>query len=248
MRRWDQLPANMRTKEVKKYYDILQKKKCSLFFKRLFDIVVSSILLVILSPVFLILALAIKMDSKGTVFYRQVRVTQYGKIFKIHKFRSMVENADKGSQVTVSNDKRITKVGSVIRKYRLDEISQLIDVLQGYMTIVGTRPEVPKYVEAYTGEMLATLLLPAGVTSEASICFKDEAELLDEAEDVDKVYIEKVLPKKMYYNLKEIEKFGLWHDIRVMLMTVAAMLGKNYKSKYELKTVALKEVENKTEV
>ena len=116
------------------------------------------------------------------------------------------------------------------------------------MTFVGTRPEVPKYVETYTGEMLATLLLPAGVTSEASIFYKDEAELLAETEDVDKVYIEKVLPKKMYYNLKEIEKFGFWHDIKVMLMTVAAMLGKDYKTKYELEIETSKEVEKKTEV
>ena len=159
-------------------------------FKRVFDIVVSMILLIILSPIFLVLAIAIKLDSKGPVFYRQVRVTQYGKRFRIFKFRTMVQNADKqGSQVTVSNDSRITRIGKLIRKSRLDELCQLIDVFRGTMTFVGTRPEVPKYVQAYTNEMLATLLLPAGVTSKASIFYKDESELLDKAEDVDSVYI-----------------------------------------------------------
>ena len=171
--KWEKLPENMQNEEVRKYYDVLKKKRCSLFFKRIFDIFVSLILLIVFSPLFLVLAIAIKIDSKGPVFYRQVRVTQYGKQFKIHKFRSMVQDADKGSLVTVNNDARVTKVGKFIRKCRLDEFSQLIDVLQGNMTFVGTRPEVPKYVSAYTSEMLATLLLPAGITSEASIYFKD---------------------------------------------------------------------------
>lgn len=219
----------MQTEEVRKYYDILKKKKASLFFKRAFDIVASLLMLIILSPVFLILAIAIKIDSRGPVFYRQERITQYGKTFRIHKFRSMVQNADKGSQVTVSNDARVTRMGKLIRKCRLDEISQLIDILQGKMTFVGTRPEVKKYVDAYTDEMMATLLLPAGLTSEASIYYKDEAELLDAAEDTDKVYIETVLPGKMYYNLKSITTFGFWRDIKVMFMTVFAVLGKEYK-------------------
>ena len=227
--KWEQLPAEMQTKEVRRYYDILKEKKMSLFFKRVFDIVVSSLMLVALSPVFLILAAAIKTDSKGPVFYRQVRVTQYGKLFRIHKFRSMVQGADQGSQVTVSNDSRVTRVGKLVRKYRLDEISQLIDVLQGTMTFVGTRPEVPKYVDGYSKEMIATLLLPAGVTSEASIYYKDEAELLDKAEDTDQVYMEEVLPGKMYYNLKAMERFSFWHDIKVMFMTVLAVLGKEYR-------------------
>ncbi len=227
--KWEQLPGQLQTEAVRKYYDALNKKKASLVFKRVFDILVSLVLLVLLSPVFLILAIAIKVDSPGPVFYRQERVTQYGKHFKIHKFRTMVQNADRGSQVTVGNDSRITKVGAVIRKCRLDEISQLLDVLQGTMTFVGTRPEVPKYVAAYTPEMMATLLLPAGITSEASIYYKDEAELLDAAEDTDKVYVEEILPGKMYYNLKSIERFGFFRDIQVMFMTAFAMLGKNYK-------------------
>lgn len=226
--KWENLPAEMQTEEVRKYYDILKKKKVSLFFKRVFDVVVSAVMLIVLSPVFLILAIAIKVDSKGPVFYRQVRVTQNNKQFRIFKFRSMVQGADKGSQVTVSADARITRVGKLIRKCRLDEISQLIDVFRGTMTFVGTRPESLKYVESYTPEMMATLLLPAGVTSLASIYYKDEAELLDAAEDTDKVYIEQILPAKMRYNLKAIEDFSFFGDIKVMFMTVFAVLGKDY--------------------
>ena len=232
LKKWGQLPPEMQTDEVRKYYDILKKKQVSLFFKRMFDIVVSSIMLIVLSPVFLILAIAIKIDSKGPVFYRQVRVTQYNRKFRIFKFRSMIQNADKGSLVTLDGDARITRVGKFVRKCRLDEISQLINVLNGDMTFVGTRPEVPKYTERYTPEMMATLLLPAGVTSLASILYKDEAKLLDAAEDTDKVYIEKVLPGKMYYNLKSIENFSFWGDIRTMFMTVFAVCGKEYKGDY----------------
>lgn len=229
--KWEELPLEMQTDEVRKYYDILQKKCWSLLIKRIFDIAVSFILLVILLPVFCVLGLAIKIDSKGPVFYRQVRVTQYNKHFKIFKFRSMVQNADKGSLVTVNRDARVTRVGKLVRKCRLDEISQLIDVFRGTMTFVGTRPEVPKYVEKYTPEMMATLLLPAGVTSIASICYKDEAELLDGVEDTDKVYVEKVLPEKMKYNLEDIEKFSFFRDLKIMFMTVFAVLGKDFSKK-----------------
>lgn len=226
--KWEKLPKEMQTEEVRKYYDILEKKRFGLFFKRIFDIIVSFIMLLILSPVFIILAIAIKIDSRGPVFYRQVRVTQYGKKFRIFKFRTMVQNADKGSQVTVNNDSRITRVGKLIRKCRLDEISQLIDVLRGTMTFVGTRPEAVKYVEHYTPEMMATLLLPAGITSEASIRYKDEDTLLDGAEDTDKVYIEQVLPEKMKINLWSVKKFNFWFDIGTMFRTVFAVLGKDY--------------------
>ena len=230
--KWEKLPADMQTEEVREYYDVLRKKRFSLFWKRIFDIFVSAIMLIILSPLFLILAIAIKTDSKGPVFYRQERVTQYGKRFRIFKFRSMVQNADKGSQVTVDHDSRVTKVGKFIRKFRLDEICQLIDIFRGTMTFVGTRPEVPKYVNEYTPEMKATLLLPAGVTSLASIYYKDEAELLSGAEDTDKTYVEKILPAKMYYNLKEIKNYGFWRDIKTMFMAVFAVLGKNYEGDY----------------
>lgn len=230
LKKWEGLPEQLRTDAVRPYYEILKKKQGSLIAKRLLDIVVSACMLLIASPVFLILAIAIKLDSPGPVFYRQERVTQYGKTFRIFKFRTMVSNADKiGTQVTVGNDSRITRVGKLIRKCRLDEVSQLIDVFRGAMTFVGTRPEVPKYVAAYTPEMMASLLLPAGVTSLASIMYKDEDQLLSGAEDVDKTYIEDVLPGKMRYNLKAIETFGFWSDIKLMFMTVFAVLGKEYR-------------------
>ncbi len=230
LKKWESLPENFKNDDVKQYYELLRKKRGSLLAKRIFDIVVSALMLIILSPVFLVLAVIIKLDSKGPVFYRQVRVTSYGKKFRIFKFRTMVQNADKiGTQVTVNNDSRVTKIGSFLRKYRLDELSQLIDVFRGTMTFVGVRPEVPKYVEHYTDEMLATLLLPAGITSKTSIYYKDESELLDKASDVDKTYIEVVLPDKMKYNLNGIREFSFFSDIKIMFMTVGAMLGKEYK-------------------
>ncbi|HIQ76191.1 MAG TPA: sugar transferase [Candidatus Faecousia excrementipullorum] len=226
--KWEALPAAMQTPQVREYYDILSKKRGSLLCKRLFDIGVSAVMLVLLSPVFLVLAVVIKLDSPGPVFYRQVRLTQYGKPFRIFKFRTMVQGADKGSQVTVGGDSRITRVGRVIRKCRLDEIGQLLDVFRGTMTFVGTRPEVPKYAASYTPEMLATFLLPAGVTSLTSIYYKDEERLLNGAEDSDRVYVEKILPGKMRYNLEGIRSFGFFKDIKIMGMTFLAMLGKEY--------------------
>lgn len=231
LKKWEKLPVEMQTDEVRKYYDILKKRQAVLLLKRTFDIVVSLIMLMVLSPLFFILAIAIKIDSRGPVFYRQLRVTQYGKTFRIFKFRTMVQNADKiGSHITVGEDSRITRVGRFIRKTRLDEICQLIDILRGKMTFVGTRPEAVKYVRFYTDEMMATLLLPAGVTSETSIYYKDEAELLADAEDADKVYVEEILPAKMKYNLQSLKSFGFWRDIKVMFMTFFTVLGKEYKS------------------
>ena len=229
LKKWEQLPEQFQTDAVRPYYEHLRKKQASLVLKRIFDVFVSAVMLIILSPVFLLLAVAIKLDSPGPVFFRQERVTQYGKHFRIFKFRSMVNNADKiGTQVTVGNDSRITRMGKLIRKCRLDELCQLIDVFRGTMTFVGTRPEVPKYVAAYTPEMQATLLLPAGVTSLASIMYKDEDELLAGAEDVDATYTQQVLPDKMRYNLEAIEKFSFFGDIKLMFMTVFAVLGKDY--------------------
>jgi lipopolysaccharide/colanic/teichoic acid biosynthesis glycosyltransferase len=222
---WEQLPPTMQRPEVRKYYDILKQQSCSLLCKRTFDIVVSFLLLIIFSPFFIILAIAIKLDSKGPIFYRQVRITQYGRPFKIFKFRTMVQDADKSSLLTMSNDRRVTRIGKLIRHCRLDEIPQLLDVLRGTMTFVGTRPEVPKYVDQYTPEMLATLLLPAGVTSEASIVFKNEAEYLEAATDPDKAYVDVILPKKMTYNLQALTKFTLAYDIKIMLMTACTAFG-----------------------
>lgn len=232
LRKWDELPEDMKTEEVREYYEILSHKQVSLFMKRVFDIIVAMILLILLAPIMLVISLMIIIDSPGGVFYRQVRITQYGKEFRIHKFRTMVSNADKiGSQVTVGQDVRITKTGKFLRKYRLDEFPQLIDILQGNMSFVGTRPEVPKYVKEYSKEMKATLLLPAGITSEASICYKDEAELLEGADDVDAVYVEQVLPGKMEYNFLAIKKFTFFSEIETMFRTVFAVLGKDYSDK-----------------
>lgn len=236
LKKWEELPDFMRIPEVKPYYDILDKKRTSLFFKRLFDIVIGLLMLLFLSPVFLILAIAIKIDSKGPVFYRQVRVTQYGKEFRIHKFRTMCDGADKmGSHVTVDNDARITRVGRVIRKCRLDEISQLLDVISGNMSFVGTRPEASKYVKQYKPEYYATLLLPAGVTSEASIRYKDEDRLLSEASDADEVYLNIILPEKMNINLRSVENYSFFADILTMFRTVLVVLGKDYSKQIQQK-------------
>ena len=236
LKNFEDLAPEFQNKDVKKYYDILKKKTFSLWLKRAFDIVVSAVMLVILSPVFLVLAVAIKLDSQGPVFYRQERITQFGEKFRIFKFRTMVANADKiGSLVTVNNDSRITRVGSFIRKCRLDEICQLIDIFRGTMSFVGTRPEVKKYVDAYTDEMYATLLMPAGVTSLASIKYKDEEKLLSASEDTDYTYINQILPDKMKYNIEYIEKFGFFYDIKLMFMTVFAVLKKEEKEKASVK-------------
>lgn len=225
LKNWEELPKELQTEEVKPYYEVLKKKRLSLILKRIFDIVVSLIMLIILLPVFIILGIAIKIDSKGPVFFRQERITQYGRTFRIFKFRTMVNNAEKlGTQVTIGNDSRITKVGSFIRDCRLDEISQLLNILTGDMTFVGTRPEVKKYVNHYTNEMMATLLLPAGVTSLASIYYKDEAELLEKSDNPDKTYIREILPEKMKYNLQSMEKFNFLEDIKIMFMTVLAVI------------------------
>ena len=225
LKKWEELPKYMRTEAVRPYYESLSRKKFSLYVKRFFDVTVASVMLVLLSPVLLVLAFLIAKDSKGGVFYRQERVTQYGRKFRIFKFRTMVANADKiGTQVTVQNDNRITKIGEKLRKYRLDELPQLFNIILGDMSFVGTRPESTHYVKCYTPEMYATLLLPAGVTSEASIRYKDEAELLDKADNVDEIYVKEVLPGKMKYNLEEIRKFSWWREIGTMVRTVVAVV------------------------
>ena len=232
--KWEELPENMRVEEVRKYYDVLTKKSASLVCKRIFDIVVALLMLIILSPVFLVLAIVIKVDSKGPVFYRQVRITQYGKEFRIHKFRSMYVGADrKGEQVTSAGDKRISRVGIIIRKCRLDETAQLIDVLRGTMTFVGVRPEVPKFITQYKPEWLATLLLPAGVTNLTSIYYRDEDKLLENADDTGIAYIENVLPEKMKWNLKGLERFNFFLDIKLMFMTFFSICGKDYHALVE---------------
>ena len=229
LRPWRLLPDEMRTKEVRKYYNILMKHRMWLKVKRAFDVVVGGIMLAVLIIPMGIIALAIRLDSPGPVFFRQARVTQYGKIFRIYKFRTMVDNASKlGAAVTVDNDSRITKVGAFLRKYRMDEFPQLFNILAGDMTLVGTRPEVPKYVKKYTKEMYATLLLPAGLTSRTSIAYKDEDKLLGKAvdeESTDNIYINEVLPAKMRYNLESMKHFGVQADASVLWDTFTSVVG-----------------------
>lgn len=225
IKKWEELPEYMQTDEVRPYYEVLRKKKFQLILKRLFDIIVSFILIVLLSPVILFFSIWIKIDSNGPIFYRQERITQYGRVFRIFKFRSMVSNADQiGNLVTSKNDSRITHVGEKIRKYRIDEIPQLFNVLIGDMSFVGTRPEVKKYVDQYTNEMYATLLLPAGVTSLASIQFKDEDEIIEkyvsQGRETNEVYINEVLPTKMKYNLEAMTSFYFIKELVIMVHTV----------------------------
>ena len=225
LRKWDALPDTIRNQEIKKYYDNLYKKRFSLYLKRAFDIILSLILLLLCSPFFAVFSVWIKLDSKGPVFFRQVRVTQYAKQFRIIKFRTMVQNAEKkGELITSANDARITKIGKKLRDSKLDELGQLLNILKGDMTFVGVRPEVQKYVDCYTPEMMATLLLPAGITSRTSLYYKSEEQLLAMADDRDKTYREEVLPAKMYYNLKGIEEFSLWNDMKTLVMTFLAVV------------------------
>lgn len=229
LKQWEKLPDFMKVEEVRPYWELLNKKRGQLLLKRIFDIVVALILLIVLAVPMLILAVWIKLDSEGPVFYRQERVTTCGRHFRIHKFRTMVSNADKiGTAVTVGNDSRITRAGSKLRHARLDELPQLFDVLEGTMSFVGTRPEAVKYVEKYQPEYYATLLMPAGITSEASIRYKDEDRLLNSADNADDVYINKVLPEKMKWNLLSVRNYNFFSDIATMFRTVLAVLGKDY--------------------
>lgn len=218
---WEKLPENMKTTQVREYYDALRKKRFSLTVKRLIDILMSSVLIIILMIPMLIIAAVVKATSKGPVIFKQLRITKYAREFKILKFRTMIteQNAN-SSQITLSNDSRITKCGSFLRKYRLDELPQLFNVFLGQMSFVGTRPEVPKYVKAYSAEMYATLLMPAGITSPASIAFKDENEFLSPGGNPEMDYINILLPKKMQMNLEYIKSFSVLLDIKIMVKTV----------------------------
>jgi len=237
LKKWEELPRNMKNDYVKRYYDVLYKRRFSLFAKRIFDILAAIIMVIILSPAFLVLSVAIKIDSKGPILFRQVRVTQYGKQFRIYKFRTMVNNADKiGTQVTTKNDARVTRVGKFLRKLRLDEIPQLFNIISGDMSFVGTRPEVVKYVKKYSDSMMATLLLRAGVTSEASIQFKDEEQLLANADNADETYINEVLPEKMRYNLNSMKEFSFFSEIRTMVRTFLAVIEKDDESIKDART------------
>lgn len=238
MKKWDYLPDNMKNESVRAYYDKLYKKRFSLVIKRIFDVLLAFVMLILLFPVFIIISFAIRLDSKGPIMFRQTRVTQYGKKFKIIKFRTMVNNADElGAQVTTSNDVRVTKMGKYLRKLRLDEIPQLFNIILGDMSFVGTRPEVVKYVEKYNDEMMATLLLPAGITSETSILYKDEELLLSNAINLDETYVHDILPNKMKHNLKSLNEFNFFYDIKTMFRTVTAVV-KRDKVSSEISDIA----------
>ena len=221
---WEDLPSTLQTEEVRPYYEALSRRGLQLRFKRLLDVVGATVLFVLLGWLFVILALLIKLDSPGPVFFRQRRVTQFGREFRIVKFRTMTHRpAAPGDQITRGDDPRITRVGAVLRRYRLDEISQLIDILRGTMSFVGTRPEVPDYVRQYTPQMRATLLLPAGVTSTASIEFKDEAQILAAAPPGQDAYVTRVLPAKMRLNLRDVRDFSIGRDLRIAFRTILAV-------------------------
>lgn len=230
LRKWEDLPVFMQVDDIRPYWEVLNKKRGQIVLKRVFDLIAALILLIVLAIPMMIIAVMIKIEDSGPVLFRQERVTTYGKHFRIHKFRTMVVNADKiGTAVTVGDDSRITKIGHKLRHLRLDELPQLFDVINGNMSFVGTRPEAVKYVDQYKPEYYATLLMPAGITSEASIRYKDEDKLLNKADNIDEVYMEKVLPAKMVWNLESIRRFRFLREILTMFRTVFAVLGKNYE-------------------
>lgn len=225
MKKWEELPEYMRNAQTKPYYEILSHKRAELVCKRIFDLIFSVVLIVVLFPFMLVIGAAVKLTSPGEVIFRQVRITTYGRKFYIYKFRTMVSGApDKGSQVTVAGDARVTGIGKFLRKVRLDELPQLFNIVKGEMSFVGTRPEVEKYVARYGPEMYATLLMPAGVTSTASIEYKDEEKLLIAGTDVDEIYVNQILPEKMEYNLRYIRNYSLAKDFIVLFRTVIAVL------------------------
>ena len=205
--------------------EVLEKRKMQLALKRLMDVVISGGALLVIWPVLLLIALAIKIDDPGPVFYRQVRVGKDGKEFRIYKFRTMVVDADKkGLAITVGRDRRITRMGAILRKTKLDELAQLINVFTGEMSFVGPRPEVPKYVNMYTPYQRQVLLVRPGITDYASIAYRNENDLLEGAEDPEKMYIEKIMPDKIELNMKYLREISPIADIRLILSTIVAVI------------------------
>lgn len=203
----------------------LQEKKLELIIKRVFDLFLSAIGLMILFPLFGVIATLIKLDSKGPIFFKQERVGKDGEIFKIFKFRTMrVDGEDNGRQITVGNDIRITKIGKSIRKCKIDEFPQLINVFKGEMSLVGPRPEVPRYVGLYDEEQVQVLLLKPGITDYASIKFRDESEILGRSIDPEKEYIEHIMPMKLSLNLKYIDRISCFEDVRIIFQTILCII------------------------
>ena len=204
---------------------VLEERRLQLALKRLMDIVVSAGALLVIWPVLLLIAVAIKIDDPGPVFYRQVRVGRNGKEFRIYKFRTMVVDADKkGLAITVGRDNRITRMGAILRKTKLDELAQLINVFTGDMSFVGPRPEVPKYVNMYTPYQRQVLLVRPGITDYASIAYRNENDLLEGAEDPEKMYIETIMPDKIELNMKYLREISPIADIRLILSTIVAVI------------------------
>lgn len=204
---------------------VLNRKKGQLFLKRAFDIVVSLIGLIILSPIFLVISIMIKLDLSGPIFFKQTRVGKDGREFKIYKFRTMVQDAEKlGMQITVGEDCRVTRVGRFIRKTKLDELPQLINVFIGDMSLVGPRPEVPKYVAMYDEVQKNILKVRPGITDYASIEFRDENELLAESNDPEEMYIKEIMPTKFALNVKYLNDISILKDIKIIFKTLYKVL------------------------
>ncbi len=193
--------------------------------KRLFDIVLASIGLLMLCPLFLLIAVLIKLDTPGPIFFRQTRVGRYGRLFYIFKFRTMAENCESKGQLTVEQDSRITKRGRVLRRYKLDELPQLINVLTGDMSFVGPRPEVPYYCEKYPEELRKIVLsVRPGITDHASIKYKDESKLLSGSSDPEKTYVEEILPDKLQLYAKYVQTRSMLDDLRILITTLRAIV------------------------
>ena len=204
---------------------VLEKRKLQLVLKRSMDIVISGCALAVIWPVLVLIALAIKIDDPGPVFYRQVRVGRNGKEFRIFKFRTMIVDADKkGLAITVGRDNRITRMGRLLRKTKLDELAQLINVFTGEMSFVGPRPEVPKYVNMYTPYQRQVLLVRPGITDYASIAYRNENDMLEGAEDPEKMYIDVIMPDKIELNMKYLHEISPLADIRLIFSTIAAVI------------------------
>ena len=204
---------------------VLKQRKLQLMLKRLMDVTVSGCALLMLWPVLLLIAAAIKIDDPGPVFYRQVRVGRGGKHFRIFKFRTMIVDADKkGLAITVGRDNRITRVGAFLRKSKLDELAQLINVFTGEMSFVGPRPEVPKYVDMYTPYQKQVLLVRPGITDYASTAYRNENDLPEGAEDPEKMYIEQIMPDKIELNMKYLREISPVADIRLIFKTIEAVI------------------------
>ncbi len=216
-------PLNIQSDLIDNCKDILKKKKFTLFFKSFFDIFAAIFMLLLLSPAFVVCAIAVACVKDGPVFFKQERIGKNGKPFKIIKFRTMTDK-NEGTAVTVSNDSRVTKPGRILRKFRLDELPQLINVIKGDMSFVGPRPEVPHYVEKYEDDWYATLLVKPGITCRSSIYFADESDLMENAEDADSFYTNSILPDKCKMNIDYIRNLSVIEDVKILFATVKRVL------------------------